>query len=194
MQEQNKEVLAIVQWLRQQTEHGADLKLDSRDIQAGDVFVASKGQQNDGAQYIQAAIENGAVAVLLDADSEKIVDANIPILSVSNLRSLLGELADEWYGKPSETVKVIAITGTNGKTSCASGRISNSKFIIGNLINNNKMFLVPIDNKGQRDIACQISNRNKCALGFHANCFGRIPQTKQRSPFAVSITFCTEIG
>src|SRR5699024_3775389 len=74
----------------------------------------------DGAQYIQAAIENGAVAVLLDADSEKIVDANIPILSVSNLRSLLGELADEWYGKPSETVKVIAITGTNGKTSCAS--------------------------------------------------------------------------
>lgn len=120
MQEQNKEVLAIVQWLRQQTEHGADLKLDSRDIQAGDVFVASKGQQNDGAQYIQGAIENGAVAVLLDADSEKIVDANIPILSVSNLRSLLGELADEWYGKPSETVKVIAITGTNGKTSCAS--------------------------------------------------------------------------
>ena len=95
MQEHNKEVLAIVQWLRQQTESGADLKLDSRDIQAGDVFVASKGQQSDGAQYIPAAIENGAVAILLDENSKSELVINVPVLSVKNLRSLLGELADE---------------------------------------------------------------------------------------------------
>ena len=120
MQEYNKEVLAIVQWLRQQTKSGADLKLDSRDIQAGDVFVASKGQQSDGAQYIPAAIENGAVAILLDENSKSELATNVPVLVVKNLRALLGELADEWYDRPSETVKVIAITGTNGKTSCAS--------------------------------------------------------------------------
>ena len=120
MQEHNKEVSAIVHWLRQQTESGADLYLDSRDIQAGDVFVASKGLQSDGAEYIPVAIENGAAAILLDEDSELDVELGVPVLSVKNLRSLLGQLADEWYDKPSEIVEVIAITGTNGKTSCAS--------------------------------------------------------------------------
>lgn len=126
MQEQNKEIMAIVQWLRQNTESRADLKLDSRDIHPGDVFVASKGLQNDGAKYIPAAIDNGAAAILVDAASEYVADAlkeaaiQVPILAVEGLRASLGELADEWYGRPSETVKVIAITGTNGKTSCAS--------------------------------------------------------------------------
>ncbi|MDO5668040.1 MAG: bifunctional UDP-N-acetylmuramoyl-L-alanyl-D-glutamate--2,6-diaminopimelate ligase MurE/UDP-N-acetylmuramoyl-tripeptide--D-alanyl-D-alanine ligase MurF [Alcaligenaceae bacterium] len=126
MQEQNKEITAIVQWLRQNTESRADLKLDSRDIQPGDVFVASKGQQSDGAKYIPAAIDKGAAAILVDAASEHATDAlrqasmQVPVLAVEGLRALLGMLADEWYGRPSEAVKVIAITGTNGKTSCAS--------------------------------------------------------------------------
>ena len=120
MQKYSKEVLTIIQWLRQHVESGADLKLDSRDIQPGDVFVASKGQQSDGARYISSAIENGAVAVLLDEDSESPSEISVPVLSVKCLRAMLGELADEWYGSPSESVKVIAITGTNGKTSCAS--------------------------------------------------------------------------
>ncbi len=120
MKKHNKEVLAIVQWLRQHAEHGADLKLDSRDIRPGDVFVASKGQQSDGARFISSAIDNGAIAVLMDDDLESLSDIVAPILPVKNLRALLGELADEWYDRPSESVKVIAITGTNGKTSCAS--------------------------------------------------------------------------
>ena len=126
MQENNKEVLAIVHWLRQNIEIGADLKLDSRDIQPGDVFVASKGQQSEGANYIPAAIEQGAAAVLLDAASElapgvlEELASKVPIRTVQGLRALLGQLADEWYDRPSANVKVIAITGTNGKTSCAS--------------------------------------------------------------------------
>lgn len=120
MKKHNKEVLTIVQWLRQYTEHGANLKLDSRDIQTGDVFVASKGQQSDGARFISSAIDNGAVAVLIDDELESPREVTVPILPVKGLRALLGELADEWYDKPSEAVKVIAITGTNGKTSCAS--------------------------------------------------------------------------
>lgn len=126
MQEKMKEITAIIQWLRQNTESRADLKLDSRDIQPGDVFVAYKGLHNDGAQFIPAAINNGAAAILVDAASSYVENAlkeasiEVPILAVSHLKALLGQLADEWYGRPSEVVKVIAITGTNGKTSCAS--------------------------------------------------------------------------
>ncbi|WP_432786704.1 UDP-N-acetylmuramoyl-L-alanyl-D-glutamate--2,6-diaminopimelate ligase [Oligella sp. MSHR50489EDL] len=126
MQEKMKEITAIIQWLRQNTESRADLKLDSRDIQPGDVFVASKGLHNDGAQFIPAAINNGAAAILVDAASSYVENAlkeasiEVPILAVSHLKALLGQLADEWYGRPSEVVKVIAITGTNGKTSCVS--------------------------------------------------------------------------
>lgn len=126
MQEQTKEITAIVQWLRQHTESRADLKLDSRDIRAGDVFVASKGLHSDGAQFIQAAIDNGAAAILVDAASTHVAEAlseaasAVPLLAVDHLKGLLGKLADEWYGRPSESVKVVAITGTNGKTSCAS--------------------------------------------------------------------------
>ena len=126
MQEQTKEITAIVQWLRQHTESRADLKLDSRDIRAGDVFVASKGLHSDGAQFIPAAIDNGAAAILVDAASTHVAEAlseaasAVPLLTVDHLKGLLGKLADEWYGRPSESVKVVAITGTNGKTSCAS--------------------------------------------------------------------------
>lgn len=124
MQKDNKDIAAIVQWLRQNTASGANLRLDSRDIQIGDVFVASKGRQSDGAEFIPAALQRGAAAVLVDDTSDFKMDEDIAdkvsLLRVNNLKHLLGELADEWYGRPSDTVKVIAITGTNGKTSCAS--------------------------------------------------------------------------
>ena len=126
MQEKNKEIPTIIQWLRENTESRADLKLDSRDIQIGDVFVAFKGQQSDGAKYISAAIENGAVAILVDAASDLTAEAleaatkQVPVKVIDGLKDVLGALADEWYGKPSKEVTIIAITGTNGKTSCAS--------------------------------------------------------------------------
>lgn len=108
----------IVDWLRKHVSQAADLYLDSRDIHEGDVFVACKGSHFDGAHFVNDAIRNGAAAIL----SEKALaaDIDIPVLLVHELRSLLGTLADEWYEHPSSCMTVVAITGTNGKTSCVN--------------------------------------------------------------------------
>lgn len=112
----------IINWLNEHhINQQADLRLDSRDIQPGDVFVACKGSHLEGAQFIQSAIERGAAAILLEAQEEPVeLHLAIPVLAVANLRAQLGHLADQWYGEPSASVAVIAITGTNGKTSCAN--------------------------------------------------------------------------
>lgn len=109
----------IIDWLKKHINQSANLRLDSRDIQIGDVFVACKGHHSDGAQYIQKAVDNGAAAILLEKGLQAPV-VNVPLLEVEHLRAQLGALADEWYGYPSASLSVIAITGTNGKTSCAN--------------------------------------------------------------------------
>ncbi|MEI8401380.1 MAG: bifunctional UDP-N-acetylmuramoyl-L-alanyl-D-glutamate--2,6-diaminopimelate ligase MurE/UDP-N-acetylmuramoyl-tripeptide--D-alanyl-D-alanine ligase MurF [Alcaligenaceae bacterium] len=111
----------IVALLRSKTECGAHLYADSRAVRAGDVFVACPGLNGDGRQYISAAIKQGAGAVLMHADSAKdwqATDFSVPVLGLPSLTERLGELADLWYDKPSAQLKVMAVTGTNGKTSC----------------------------------------------------------------------------
>lgn len=109
----------VIDWLREHCQSTADLSLDSRDIRAGDVFVACKGSHSDGAQFIQAAIDKGAVAILVESGLQA-PPITVPVLEVEQLRKQLGAIADEWYGKPSAEMTVIAVTGTNGKTSCAN--------------------------------------------------------------------------
>ncbi|ETD72337.1 UDP-N-acetylmuramoylalanyl-D-glutamate--2,6-diaminopimelate ligase [Pelistega indica] len=111
--------MTTIDWLKQFTAQGSHLRLDSRDIQKGDVFVACKGHQVDGARFIQNAIDNGAVAVLVEKGLV-VPPTNIPVQEIVGLRQQLGSLADEWYGHPSQQLMVIAITGTNGKTSCVN--------------------------------------------------------------------------
>lgn len=108
----------ILNWLKEHVEPDADLRLDSRDIQKGDVFVACKGYKGDGYAYVNDAINNGASAILLEGNEGSETLA-LPHLVVPNLRQKLGLIADAWYGSPSSKITVIAITGTNGKTSCA---------------------------------------------------------------------------
>lgn len=88
---------------------------DSRRIAAGDLFVALKGENFDGAQFIAAAAQSGAVAALVNQDSGfGIQDAGMPILLVEDTRKALGQLAAYWraqFGIP-----VVALTGSNGKT------------------------------------------------------------------------------
>lgn len=110
----------VMDWLAAHCQRTADLKLDSRDIQQGDVFVACKGHHSDGAQFIPAAIANGAAAILVEKGLSLPASVAVPLLEVEQLRSVLGAIADEWYGQPSAQMTVIAITGTNGKTSCAN--------------------------------------------------------------------------
>lgn len=98
------------------------LVLDSRKIVAGNVFVALKGQIVDARCYIDAAIAAGACAILADAgdDAEQCeYKQNIPILYVRRLSEKVSELADLFFAYPSRKLKVVGVTGTNGKTTCA---------------------------------------------------------------------------
>ena len=111
----------IVALLRSKTECGAHLQADSRAVRAGDVFLACPGLSSDGRDFIAAAIKQGASAVLMHADattSWQATDFSVPVLGLPDLTQRLGELADLWYDKPSAYMTVIAVTGTNGKTSC----------------------------------------------------------------------------
>lgn len=111
----------IVALLRSKIECGAHLQADSRAVRAGDVFLACPGFTSDGRDFIAAAIKQGAGAVLMHADATtawQATDFSVPVLGLPDLTARLGELADLWYDKPSAHMKVIAVTGTNGKTSC----------------------------------------------------------------------------
>ncbi len=101
------------------------LRLDSRKIQKGDTFVAVEGFQNDGRVYIPTALDNGASLVLAEANKNaefKQMFAEIAkdkMIWIENLRDNLSEIAANYYGQPSHDLKNIAVTGTNGKTSCS---------------------------------------------------------------------------
>lgn len=95
-----------------------DLALDSRQVNAGDLFLAYPGDTSDGRLFIQSAIENGACAVLFDPNPTiNLPETNIPCIPVSELKAKLGLIAARFYDHPSKRLSTIAITGTNGKTS-----------------------------------------------------------------------------
>jgi UDP-N-acetylmuramoyl-L-alanyl-D-glutamate--2,6-diaminopimelate ligase len=91
------------------------LHYDSRRIQPGWLFVAWKGESTDGNRYIDAALKNGAVAVVTDSATEQ-RRTGIAWAVVPHGRKALAELSAEFYGRPAEKLKIIGVTGTNGKT------------------------------------------------------------------------------
>ena len=98
--------------------HITGLKIDSRDIQNGDLFVAYPGVLADGRDYIDAAIQNGASAVLAEAfDSGCEPESTVPVIAVKNVKGLIGSVAANFFDHASQKMKVVAVTGTNGKTS-----------------------------------------------------------------------------
>jgi UDP-N-acetylmuramoyl-L-alanyl-D-glutamate--2,6-diaminopimelate ligase len=94
----------------------AGLSLDSRQIAAGDAFVALRGGNGHGIEFAASAIERGAVAVLAEAP---VVDVplSVPVVWVKGLREQVGEIAARFFDRPSAAMNVIGVTGTNGKTS-----------------------------------------------------------------------------
>ncbi|MDG1494334.1 MAG: UDP-N-acetylmuramoyl-L-alanyl-D-glutamate--2,6-diaminopimelate ligase [Porticoccaceae bacterium] len=97
------------------------LTLDSREVKPGDLFIAVKGTQTDGAKYIAQAIEQGAVAVLIEAAEETHTFGTslVPMIAVPKLSEFVSDIAGQFYAHPSREMAVTAITGTNGKTTCA---------------------------------------------------------------------------
>jgi UDP-N-acetylmuramoyl-L-alanyl-D-glutamate--2,6-diaminopimelate ligase len=110
----------ILNDLRQQGASIGGLSADSRDLRAGDAFVAYPGARTDGRQHIADALERGAAAVLWERDGFSWNDAwRVPNIAVDGLRGLAGHLAHEVFGRPSEKLWLAGVTGTNGKTSCS---------------------------------------------------------------------------
>lgn len=95
------------------------VNIDSRQVLPGHLFMAMRGTQTDGHAYISAAIEKGAVAVLCQEMPEQPV-AGITYLRVDDCEEAVGKLATTFYGNPTSKLKLVGVTGTNGKTTIAT--------------------------------------------------------------------------
>jgi UDP-N-acetylmuramoyl-L-alanyl-D-glutamate--2,6-diaminopimelate ligase len=92
------------------------VSLDSRRILPGNTFLALSGFRIDGAVYVPDAVGRGASAVVSSSPRPSSLDGGIAWVRVENPRRASGLLAREWYGRPDETLALVGITGTNGKT------------------------------------------------------------------------------
>lgn len=93
----------------------SDFHFDSRKITAGTMFVAVKGVQTDGHKFIDKAIDNGASAIICEQLPEQLAD-KVTYLIVQDSQAALADIAAAFYGFPATKLKIVGITGTNGKT------------------------------------------------------------------------------
>ncbi len=98
-----------------------DVTLDSRRLGRGFLFLACKGAHNHGLDFCDQAVRAGVTAIAFDSSTAKTVPDNIsvPLLPVAGLASKLGLIANRFFGSPSERIRVIGVTGTNGKSTVA---------------------------------------------------------------------------
>ena len=92
---------------------------DSRKVEPGSLFVATRGTQVDGHDYIASAIEKGAMAVVCEILPEKL-SPDVVYVVVKNTNVALGKIASAWYDFPSSSLRLVGVTGTNGKTTIAT--------------------------------------------------------------------------
>lgn len=96
-----------------------NIHFDSRNIVKGDVFVAIRGSVVDGHKYIDVAIKSGATAIVCEETPKNVADG-ITYIEVDNSSKAMAIMASNFYGVPSENLKLVGVTGTNGKTTVAS--------------------------------------------------------------------------
>jgi len=92
-----------------------DLAYDARAVEAGSLFFCVPGTRADGHEFAQRAVETGAVALVV----ERPLDVRVPQLVVDSARAAMPVAADEFFGRPTEELRVAGVTGTNGKTTTA---------------------------------------------------------------------------
>ena len=95
------------------------VNIDSRKIEKGHLFVAIKGTQTDGHKFIAKAIELGATAILCEDMPEEKIES-VSYLQVASTEDVVGQVATNFYGNPSKKLKLVGVTGTNGKTTIAT--------------------------------------------------------------------------
>jgi UDP-N-acetylmuramoyl-L-alanyl-D-glutamate--2,6-diaminopimelate ligase len=110
------ELLTAIQPLSVEGATGREIKdvcYDSRRVKRGSLFVAMKGEQVDGAEFIPRAVDAGAEAIVTESDA---IAGRATKVLVKNAREALADVAAKFYGDPQAELKIAAITGTNGKT------------------------------------------------------------------------------
>lgn len=95
------------------------VNIDSRKIKQDHLFIAVRGTQADGHNYIDKAIESGATAIVCEEIPEK-RNADITYIKVENSEQAVGSIATSFYGDPTSKMKLVGVTGTNGKTTIAT--------------------------------------------------------------------------
>ncbi len=95
------------------------VQIDSRQVAEGHLFIAIRGTVADGHQYIGKALELGAVAVLCETIPEE-TNGQVTYVRVENTEQVVGEVATTFYGDPTSRLKLVGVTGTNGKTTIAT--------------------------------------------------------------------------
>jgi len=97
-----------------------DIQLDSRKIKSGGLFIAVKGVAADGHQFIENAIANGAVVIVHEDPEFTTHNPRLTYIQVENSAAAAAYMANNFFGKPSERIKLVGVTGTNGKTTIAT--------------------------------------------------------------------------
>ncbi len=92
--------------------------INSREVQPGSVFIAIRGTQVDGHMFLEDAIGRGAKVII--CEESYYTEEDVCVIEVENTRKLAGPLAQEFFGNPAAKLKIIGITGTNGKTTTAT--------------------------------------------------------------------------
>jgi len=95
------------------------LAIDSRKVNAGSCFIAVKGSATDGHAFIESAIERGAVAIVCETLPVSL-NGNVTYVQVENSAAAAGYMSHNFYGEPSLKMKLVGVTGTNGKTTIAT--------------------------------------------------------------------------
>ncbi len=96
-----------------------DVQIDSRKVTNGSLFIAIKGVKSDGHQYIDQVVEQGASAIVVES-MPSILKEGVTYVQVENSSVAAGYIAHNYYGQPSEKLKLVGVTGTNGKTTIAT--------------------------------------------------------------------------
>jgi UDP-N-acetylmuramoyl-L-alanyl-D-glutamate--2,6-diaminopimelate ligase len=96
-----------------------DIQIDSRKVSEGTAFIAIKGSSADGHQFIDTAVENGAKAIICETLPSNRKE-NVTYVQVENSAAAAGYMAHNYYGQSSEKLKLVGVTGTNGKTTIAT--------------------------------------------------------------------------
>ena len=178
----------------QQVKH---LRLDSREVTPGDVFVAIKGHELDGGHFIAKAIENGAIAIIADRLCE--FETNFePLFLVTELDKKLPELASRFYNQPSRNLDLIGVTGTNGKSTTTAMIAHLSQFcstesaIIGTLGYGHPDCLIPLINTTPSTVDLQhilsdLSSQHKKLVAMEVSSHGLVQHRVAKCEFKAAV-------